>query len=342
MQGDVLSTKRQIMNSSPSSSPRCFTHGLRIDRSWTDPAEISQFAPYWRIEQTQLAAGKYVGHIRGLHTRAMQLGWCEHSRGTRINGFVPAGSVVLAFCLPSPFPTSFCGRRLESREMMIVHDGEEFVILHSGATRVLSVAIDQALANEIAHSQGYDSFHRFLSSACVASVTTARFVKTGRCLWDLLAVAFLSDPTFIDEAAAHDFECRLLEALFSEIHDQAHPQTGSDRRRQARKAENYLQQHMREPLDLMALCRELGAPSRTVQYGFRETYGLSMKSYAQALRFNGAHRDLSNADPVEDSVKAVALSWGFRHLGRFATDYHKWFGQCPRATLSSARTCHRS
>jgi len=37
------------------------------------------------------------------------------------------------------------------------------------------------------------------------------------------------------------------------------------------------------------------------------------------------------------SVKAIALSHGFWHLGQFARDYHALYGEPPSATLSQAR-----
>jgi AraC-like DNA-binding protein len=52
------------------------------------------------------------------------------------------------------------------------------------------------------------------------------------------------------------------------------------------------------------------------------------------LRFNGARRDLRVGDPRITSVKAIALHWGFLHLGRFAVNYRRWFGESPSATLA--------
>ena len=55
-------------------------------------------------------------------------------------------------------------------------------------------------------------------------------------------------------------------------------------------------------------------------------------AYLQELRIVAAHRDLLEAD-ARQGIADVALRWGFTHLGRFAADYRKRFGQLPSQTL---------
>ena len=295
---------------------------------------MREFAAYWRMDQIQLESGDYRGRIRGVHTGVIQLGLSEQSISTRVDGSVPAGSVVVALRLPSPHATSFRGRRLESREMAIIRAGEEIASLHAGASRILTVAIAEPLADEIARCHGCASFDAVFPGDRLAMATPPAIATAGRRLLGLLDEVFKNAQPFATLAAAEDFERRIIKTLFSEAHHPPSGQLDSDGRKHARSAENHLRDHMRQPLDLLRLCRELGTTPRTLQSGFHNTFGLSMKSYSQALRFNGTRRDLIAADPAVDSVKAVALDWGFRHMGRFATDYRKWFGECPGMTLA--------
>jgi AraC-like DNA-binding protein len=55
-------------------------------------------------------------------------------------------------------------------------------------------------------------------------------------------------------------------------------------------------------------------------------------SYLHDLRMAAAHRDLLGSDGKQ-VVADVALRWGFTHLGRFAAEYRKRFGQLPSQTL---------
>lgn len=309
-------------------------HGLRIDQITTDTAEMGKLAIDWRIDPIQLQPGSYRGRIRGIQTRRIQLGVCDHSISTRIVGNAPARSVVLAWCLPSSFPASLWGRRLESREMAILRAGEAIASVHPGPTQLFTVAIQRPLADEFAHSRGGASFHSLFPHERLTSASPSGFAATARQLLSLLDQIPPSDPPFANAMAAEDFERDLIAILFARVDFISPRRQRPHRCPYARLAEIHLSQHRRQPLDLSTVCRHLGTTPRTVQLGFRKTFGLSMKSYAQALRFNGARRELISADFSDHSVKAVALNWGFRHLGRFATEYHRWFGECPSTTLA--------
>jgi len=54
--------------------------------------------------------------------------------------------------------------------------------------------------------------------------------------------------------------------------------------------------------------------------------------YLRDARFETVHDALKRAQP-EQSVAELAMKWGFSHLGRFAVEYRKRFGESPSETL---------
>ena len=48
--------------------------------------------------------------------------------------------------------------------------------------------------------------------------------------------------------------------------------------------------------------------------------------YGRDVRLRRAREELRDADPLADSVAAVARRWGFTHLGRFAAAREAKFG----------------
>ena len=81
------------------------------------------------------------------------------------------------------------------------------------------------------------------------------------------------------------------------------------------------------------LCRATVPSGRTLRRAFTEELGMGPKPYLQALRLNGAYRDLRRGDPRETQVNDVANSWGFWHMGQFAADYRRLFAELPARTL---------
>jgi AraC family transcriptional regulator, ethanolamine operon transcriptional activator len=106
--------------------------------------------------------------------------------------------------------------------------------------------------------------------------------------------------------------------------------------RYVRKARAYLCDHPGESPGLETLCRVTGVGARTLETAFREVIGLSPLQFSKVRRLNAARHVLANADPEEASVKTVATSHGFFHLGRFARDYKSLFGESPSMTLAES------
>jgi AraC-like DNA-binding protein len=101
----------------------------------------------------------------------------------------------------------------------------------------------------------------------------------------------------------------------------------------AQRAEELLRRRLPEPVTIRDLCDMIGVSRRSLHLGFREYFGMSPKQYLKKLRLSGARHDLCHAGPGT-LVTDVALHWNFFHLGRFASDYTRCFGENPSRTLN--------
>ncbi|MGY6496765.1 MAG: AraC family transcriptional regulator [Microcella sp.] len=75
-----------------------------------------------------------------------------------------------------------------------------------------------------------------------------------------------------------------------------------------------------------------GVSVRRLQQAFREYHGLTPFQHLHEVRIERAHRDLLDA-PNGATVTDIAMRWGLTHMGRFAADYRRRFGQNPSETL---------
>ena len=68
---------------------------------------------------------------------------------------------------------------------------------------------------------------------------------------------------------------------------------------------------------------------RTLEYAFRDRYGISPKAFINSQRLVRVRRDLlSKPGTIADS----ANRWGYWHMGQFARDYRNQFGELPSQT----------
>jgi transcriptional regulator GlxA family with amidase domain len=56
-------------------------------------------------------------------------------------------------------------------------------------------------------------------------------------------------------------------------------------------------------------------------------------AYLRSIRLELARTELAKAGQQRGSVATVANAFGFGHLGRFARDYERRFGELPSQTL---------
>ena len=92
----------------------------------------------------------------------------------------------------------------------------------------------------------------------------------------------------------------------------------------------------RSPIYSEEIARKLGLSVRTMHDVVRRYRGMSLHRYLRLRRlWLVRQRLLAGAD----SVKAVALAFGFWHLGDFSTSYRDQFGETPSQTLG-ARTAN--
>ena len=93
---------------------------------------------------------------------------------------------------------------------------------------------------------------------------------------------------------------------------------------------------MDEPPSVAKLALESGLSKRTLHRVVRREFGLSPMALSRRIRLREVRAELQ-APKAETTVTVAAFRWGFTHLGRFAGEYAREFGERPSETLRSAK-----
>jgi AraC family ethanolamine operon transcriptional activator len=131
-----------------------------------------------------------------------------------------------------------------------------------------------------------------------------------------------------------DLVRQVLETLAGPLEVMRLPMTG---RKQLvlRRTLEYLDANPDSYITVHDLAEVVGAGVRTLEYVFKDYFGVPPKAYLTARRLWGARRELIRSDPKDTLVCDVAHNWGFWHLGRFAMDYRRFFGELPSQALGT-------
>ena len=94
----------------------------------------------------------------------------------------------------------------------------------------------------------------------------------------------------------------------------------------------FAEESSEEVLTVEDLKTVTGVSHRTLNYAFREHLGVTPKTYLKSMRLDAARRDLGRSGP-DTKIADIANRHGFWHLGQFAADYRRQFGELPSETL---------
>jgi AraC-like DNA-binding protein len=99
-----------------------------------------------------------------------------------------------------------------------------------------------------------------------------------------------------------------------------------------RRAEAYIEAHLRDAMTMEQIARASGASLRSLQESFRKARGVTLSEFIQRRRLELFHRRLSDPS-APSSIIEIAYSVGLAHLGRAAAAYRELYGETPRETL---------
>ena len=88
---------------------------------------------------------------------------------------------------------------------------------------------------------------------------------------------------------------------------------------------------------MLDLSNATGVTTRALQILFKKEFGMTPKQYMLRKRLLEVRRQLLNRRSPALLITDVANAAGFWHMGQFAADYRKMFGELPTETLNRKR-----
>ena len=98
------------------------------------------------------------------------------------------------------------------------------------------------------------------------------------------------------------------------------------------RALEVLSSYEQMPISVEALCKISGTSWATLQRAFKNEFQVTPKAYMKLRRLAAVQTELVRQGSTA-VISDVAHQWGFWHMGSFAADYKKQFGELPSQTL---------
>jgi len=125
----------------------------------------------------------------------------------------------------------------------------------------------------------------------------------------------------------------VIEALLDERYSEKSSLVNS--RRSMSLALDIIHDSELENISAMDLCKSAECSQRTLEKCFSKRFGVTPKKYIKCLRLAEVHKGLRNFDAQGyESIIELASINGFWHMGQFAADYRRIYGELPSETLN--------
>ncbi len=99
-----------------------------------------------------------------------------------------------------------------------------------------------------------------------------------------------------------------------------------------RRAEEFIAANLTNPPSLGEIARVAEVSVSTLTRSFRRRYSVSPIAFMKQRRLEMVRGQLLTARDEGKTVTVIAMEYGFFHLGQFAVDYRKMFGETPSET----------
>ena len=236
----------------------------------------------------------------------------------------------------------WCRQVIEPDSLICFHSSEEFESLSPPGFAVFSLSVRESELFDIAARLGHaDLFDTLRNELAIDAAGAGGLAELRR----LLSLAF-APPCVSAVRASREgidsWESQIVEELvilIAEARCDSIPLPLSERSRAAKKAISYILDHAKQAVTVSRVCEVTGVSWRTLDRAFKENLGTSPKRCISGVRLRGVRSALLEADP-EVRVIDIANEWGFWHMGDFAMNYRREFGELPSTTLAKERGGH--
>lgn len=306
-----------------------FVSGLPRERrmTFTSAEENQEVMERLGVNQAirQLGTGVFRADMCVRSTRQAELFSDRFSKAFSLNLQSPAG--VAGFLIPRSASGKFIssGQDIGNDQLVFLPDGADTDIVAPDLAGSESFCIPMSRFIELAEALCPSMRPLDQMSAIKGDTSRLHILRK----WILKLNAQQAEP---DEEQLSDLIASTISWMIHSVNKQAcndRIKTISRKQRIAKTAQDVIHAEFRENVQIEDICVATGVGVRTLQRCFSEYFDVSISEYLKAVRLDSAQRQLAAREPSQTRITDVALECGFKHLGRFSTEFHHHYGLLP-------------
>ena len=306
---------------------------------FNDVDELGEVARAWDVDFRQLNRDGFNGSLIQAGTQQLQIGRVRLQGVIHQHGSTPKGLRTFAIATGRDITLRWRGHEVDRDCALVFPKSRELESISQPDFDMLLVSVTEDSLEAARRRLGLAGSEELMDGLEMVYCQGSEIGEWRRWISNTLAAA-AEDPALFDDReytrkANVEISDLIARAVITALCEHRHHRK-SRQRRLVEHAICLAHDYAQGIHTVAELSKESGASVRTLRRGFQERFGVSPKAYLLAQRLGGARRDLRSAGQ-RPLVTDIANSWGFWHIGQFASDYRAMFGELPSQTLFENR-----
>lgn len=302
---------------------------------FADAAEHARKLANMKQQYFQLESGTFGSTLEQFNLDGLHL-FSEHVNRRIVEcGEISHGMITIGWASYTQVAPSTRGREISNFTIGSARGGSEWIVHLPAEAEILGVTMTETefdiLAERLDHRTNRHSFRsNTITPAGETSIAAVRRLRER--VGHLRAHAGRLDCP----RTRHALRKALLDDVFYAIEEAAPPNRDDLTRLTyndiVKRCQDYVLRNAGNPVTVLDLCTEVRVSRRTLQTCFRHVTGQSPLDYLRAVRLGEVRKMLRDVPATQMSIASIAARWGFIHLGKFANNYRRLFGELPSQT----------
>ena len=309
-----------------------------FSKTFDDLDQLIMTAQHWNIDFLQLSAGRFFGQYEVVPLGPLMINHARCNQILRQQGQAPKGCRTFAILTCDSIEQKWLGRRISGTDVMLCPQSGEFESVTPPEFDVFTVSVPHVELERALKRLDRPDLGRIIKSQEIIPCASQSIARPRLLLSRIFKQSLGMGLQEYDLEYGQILADQLVDCLLLSLANSGpckKPPAASKCDRAIRLAEEYIRQNGAEPIRVGHLSQVAGVSKRTLQYAFKERFGVSPLYYLKAYRLKQVRKELRQADSNTSKVGDLANQWGFGHLGQFAADYKRHFGELPSYTLAS-------
>lgn len=298
----------------------------------SDFSEASTLFSNWQGQFEQFSRGPFAGTLRVIRGGRVRIIGIKANQRIRLRGRDVAGLFSVYPVTDGNGGSLWQCRQLAPGQLVVHGTGAETDHYSARQTDNLGVSLCPETLEEAARTLLDTDIVALPQTWAALSPPPETFAGLNRQLSRLLSLG-LTDPALLGTPEGDRLEQECVRALVASLFPTTAARSDLPlpaRSSLLRRAEEFMRSRVGARVGSIDLCREFGVSARTLRLAFRERYGLGPLAFFKKVRLNAVRSRLKTAP--NGSIADVARACGFHHLGNFAANYRRLFGELPSET----------